>query len=201
MPVLIASKYNMFERLNMDKNRSIFSKVSRKIRKIRSKNDKLNSIFKKSLTRIQRDIDSNNYEKALKESKIYEDLSKIPNLSLKVDYIFYKISLSAKVDNNFNELISSFYELEKLCPDIKYNSIYLFNKGNLLYDLGEFYSAINAYNDSLVYNSNNDIIIFLKASSYYKLGDFYNALRTYDTISNENKDEVILNNLKNQFSD
>lgn len=201
MPVLIASNYNKFERLDIANNISIFSKFSKKLsRKIRTKDEKIYSVFNKRLNKIQKDIDEGDYEKAFKDCDVYLDLSVIPDLSLKIDYIFYKISLSAKVKNNFKELISDFDELENLCSDLKQNPIYLFNKANLLYDLGKFYSAVNCYNDSLITGNNNDVAIFLKTSAFFKLSNFKEALQTYECISDENKDENILNYIKNHIN-
>lgn len=130
-------------------------------------------IFNKSLT-----IDPNNINAIINTSDTlhnldnFTDLLNLFNKSLVIDP-----NSTLKKLGHIPEAIKFYDEALKAYPD---NTFSLNNKGDILFDVGNYSGAIHHYDKALSIDPNNKYALLSKAISLFVLGNYTGALKTYD---------------------
>lgn len=171
--IKFASKYNSFTILKLPQ----FDKQKIHILgRIKNKWDRNKAIHKTNLRFLNRAlncIDEGNYDSAF----LYlNHISGEEDLNLRLNTYFIRGSLFA-CTNNLNEALKDFQYAEILYKDIILHPYYLFNKGNLYYDLNQYEEAVNCY-ENLPFNDAK----ILKACAYFELGDNETARKIFNEL-------------------
>lgn len=174
-PVNFASRFNFICKLNLDdsKNTNFLIDKFKRNPIINRKKAKIHKNNLKLLNLAIKYIKNEEYDLALDILDLIND----DDLSIHLNVYFIKGSLFAFKD--LKKAWDCFVELENSFPDIDYLPEYIFNKGNLLYDVGELNQAIECYK-YLPYPRAK----YLEASAYYKLGDTDNANKIFEEYLN-----------------